>query len=196
MASRGITMGLIFMAVLLAGSVDQAAAQSGCTTALTTMYPCLAFVTGNSSTPTSSCCSALSSVVQSSPKCLCSVLNGGLPSLGVTINQTQATQLPGACNVQTPPVSQCNAASGPTASAGSPVGAPVGAPSESTSDTPDAAAATPSASTTPSGTSDVGGGSKATPSSPTPVAHGSSVKVSLQFVLLLLFVASYSSIAQ
>ncbi|OWM66854.1 non-specific lipid-transfer protein-like protein At2g13820 [Punica granatum] len=210
MASRGIIISLVLMVVLAADPCYRVAAQqSGCTPALTSLAPCLGFITGNSSTtPPSSCCSALSTVVQSSPRCLCSVFNGSLPSLGVPINQTQALQLPGACNIQTPPVSRCNAASGPGAPAASPVGAPaasplgapstvpVGAPSESTTDTPNAAAATPLAPTNPSSNAPAEGGTKATPSPPAPVADGSNIKVSLQFVLLLLFVASYSSVAE
>lgn len=85
-----------------------AAAQSGCTRALMSISPCLNYVNGNSSTPSSSCCSQLSNIVQSQPRCLCSLLNGSGASLGVTVNQTLALALPGACNVQTPPVSQCN----------------------------------------------------------------------------------------
>ncbi|CAI9785678.1 unnamed protein product [Fraxinus pennsylvanica] len=37
---------------------------------------CLSYATGNSSTPSSSCCSSLGNVVQSQPWCLCSLLNG------------------------------------------------------------------------------------------------------------------------
>jgi hypothetical protein len=57
--------------------------------------------------PSSSCCSALSSVVTSNPRCLCVVLGGGASSLGVTINNTRALELPGVCSVKTPPASQC-----------------------------------------------------------------------------------------
>ncbi|KAL6978551.1 Non-specific lipid transfer protein GPI-anchored 5 [Sarracenia purpurea var. burkii] len=106
MAPKVIEMGLVL--VLVAMLWNGASAQSGCTTALVGLAPCLNFVTGNSSTPSSSCCSQLSSVVQSQPRCLCSLLNGGSASLGVTVNQTLALALPGACNVKTPPVSQCN----------------------------------------------------------------------------------------
>ncbi|CAD5187764.1 unnamed protein product [Musa acuminata subsp. malaccensis] len=72
------------------------------------LAPCLNYITGNTSTPSSTCCSQLASVVQSQPACLCSVLNGGASSLGVTNNQTRALALPGACKVQTLPVSECN----------------------------------------------------------------------------------------
>ncbi len=106
MASKGLDMCVLL--ILLMMLCHGATAQSGCTSALVGLAPCLNYVTGNSSTPSSSCCSQLASVVQSQPQCLCAMLNGGGSSLGITINQTQALSLPGACNVQTPPVSQCN----------------------------------------------------------------------------------------
>jgi hypothetical protein len=46
-------------------------------------------------------------VVASNPRCLCTVLGGGASSLGVTVNSTRALELPGACNVKTPPPSEC-----------------------------------------------------------------------------------------
>lgn len=99
-------MGLAMVLVtMLWGGVT---AQTGCTTVLLTLSPCLNYVTGNSSTPSSSCCSQLASVVQSQPQCLCTLVNGGSSSFGITVNQTLALQLPGACNVQTPPISKCN----------------------------------------------------------------------------------------
>ena len=81
---------LVLVAMLCAG----ATAQSGCTSVLISLSPCLNYITGNSSTP--------------SQQCLCEVLNGGGSSLGITINQTQALALPGSCNVQTPPISSCS----------------------------------------------------------------------------------------
>lgn len=105
MAQRiGMSLVLVLVAMFLARS----AAQSDCTNVIISMSPCLNYITGNSSTPSSGCCSQLSSVVRSSPQCLCQVLNGGGSSLGINVNQTQALALPGACNVQTPPISQCN----------------------------------------------------------------------------------------
>lgn len=97
-------MVLVAMALLCAG----AAAQSSCTSVLVNLSPCLNYITGNSSTPSSGCCSQLASVVSSQPQCLCQVLNGGGSSLGININQTQALALPSSCNVQTPPTTQCN----------------------------------------------------------------------------------------
>ncbi|KAK9049170.1 hypothetical protein SSX86_031863 [Deinandra increscens subsp. villosa] len=98
------------IAMLCGGGMAQSSS-SGCTNVIISMSPCLNYITGNSSTPSSGCCTQLATVVKSDPQCLCQVLNGGGSSLGLTINQTQALELPKACNVQTPPTSQCNAGS-------------------------------------------------------------------------------------
>ncbi|PIA31719.1 hypothetical protein AQUCO_04900185v1 [Aquilegia coerulea] len=150
-----------------------AAAQSSCTNTIISMSPCLNYITGNSSSPSTSCCSQLSSVVRSQPQCLCQVLNGGGSSLGLNINQTQALQLPNICNVQTPPLSQCNAAA-PSADA------PAGA-----SDSP------PSSDSPP--TSVPGNGSKTVPSTDVDSSNGSSTKFSSTTLFLVLFIASYVS---
>ncbi|KAI3518538.1 hypothetical protein L1887_07343 [Cichorium endivia] len=92
-------------------SYGMAQSSSGCTNVIISMSPCLNYISGNSSTPSSGCCTQLASVVKSQPQCLCEVLNGGGSSLGLNINQTQALELPKACDVQTPPTSQCNAGS-------------------------------------------------------------------------------------
>ncbi|KAK8509922.1 hypothetical protein V6N13_093760 [Hibiscus sabdariffa] len=141
---------LVLALVLVTTLCDLATAQSGCTRALLGLAPCLNYITGNLTTPAPSCCSQLSSVVQSQPQCLCSVLNGGGSSFGITINQTKALSLPGACNVQTPPASRCNGASGPAAapvnSAVSPAAAPVTVSSAlSPTAVPVSSAATPAA---------------------------------------------------
>ncbi|KAJ1384378.1 Plant lipid transfer protein/Par allergen [Sesbania bispinosa] len=157
-------MGLVLavMAMLCAG----AAAQSSCTNVLVSLSPCLNYITGNSSTPSSGCCSQLASVVRSQPQCLCQVLSGGGSSLGININQTQALALPGACKVQTPPTSQCN-------NAASPANSPAGTAAES----PNSA---------PSGT-----GSKAVPTTDDGSSSGNSIKLSIP--LLLILAATYAS---
>ncbi|OMP05083.1 Plant lipid transfer protein/Par allergen [Corchorus olitorius] len=148
MAIENVKLG--FALILVGMFCYEATAQSGCTSALLGLAPCLNYITGNSTTPSSSCCSQLSSVVQSQPQCLCSALNGGGSSFGITINQTQALSLPGACNVQTPPVSRCNGANGP-APAAPPAESPSGDTSDETPDTPD----TSSMPTIPSGKSNL-----------------------------------------
>ncbi|KAM3755034.1 hypothetical protein ACB098_02G008600 [Castanea mollissima] len=129
MAYTKMEMGLVLVLVtmLWAG----AWAQSSCTNVIISMSPCLNYITGNTSTPSSGCCSQLASVVRSQPQCLCQVLNGGSSSLGININRTQALALPGACNVQTPPLSSCNAAS----PSNSPAGLPTSSDSEGSTST-------------------------------------------------------------
>ncbi|OAY49742.1 non-specific lipid transfer protein GPI-anchored 5 [Manihot esculenta] len=127
MASKGVELSLLLVLALML--CHGATAQSGCTNVVMSLAPCLNYVTGNSSTPSSSCCSKLANVVQSQPQCLCALLNDGGSSVGVNINQTLALSLPGACDVQTPPVSRCNSANGPASSPASP-------PADSSDDTP------------------------------------------------------------
>ncbi|KAL9997666.1 putative plant non-specific lipid-transfer protein/Par allergen [Helianthus debilis subsp. tardiflorus] len=111
---------VVTMAALYGGAMAQSS--SGCTNVLISMSPCLNYISGNTSTPSSGCCTQLASVVRSQPQCLCQVLNGGGSSLGININQAQALELPKACNVQTPPTSQCNAASPTNSPSGTPSG--------------------------------------------------------------------------
>ncbi|KAL5792891.1 hypothetical protein ACOSP7_001485 [Xanthoceras sorbifolium] len=187
MASRGLEMGLVLaLVVMLCGG---AMAQQGCTSALMNLAPCLNYITGNSSTPSSSCCSNLGGVVQSSPQCLCSVLNGAAPLLGININQTLALSLPGACQVQTPPINQCKAASGPTTSAAPPAGSPSSSPADPSDETPEPDI-TPSASTVPS---DAGAGSKTIPTGGNGTSDGSIARAPLHSILFLLFIASCAS---
>lgn len=95
---------LAMMAVLWAGVAAQSS--SSCTNAIISMSSCLNYITGNSLTPSSGCCSQFANVVRSQPQCLCQLLSGGGSTLGININQTRALALPRACNVQTPPISR------------------------------------------------------------------------------------------
>ncbi|XP_042425639.1 non-specific lipid transfer protein GPI-anchored 5-like [Zingiber officinale] len=130
------------MAAAMCMLLGMASAQSSCTSVIISLAPCLNYISGNASTPSSSCCSQLARVVQSQPACLCSVLDGGASSLGVTVNQTRALAMPGACGVQTPPASECNDGAGSSA-----------APAKTAPETPSSTPSPPAA----------GGGSKATP---------------------------------
>ncbi|KAI5680244.1 hypothetical protein M9H77_01471 [Catharanthus roseus] len=158
-----------------------ALAQSSCTNELMGLSPCLNYVTGNATAPSSSCCTQLAGVVNSQPRCLCLLLNGGASSVGITINQTRALALPDDCKVQTPPVSRCNSPNGETPSANSPEGSPAGSSNE-----------TPSISDAPAG-----GGSKTVPSTvDSSVGVRSSTKLLPLFQLIigfLLFIASTTS---
>ncbi|KAM1001451.1 hypothetical protein ACFX15_007630 [Malus domestica] len=189
MAFKGIEMvlALVLGSMLLGGVM----AQLSCTSTITSLVPCLNFVTGNTSNPSSSCCSQLSNVVQSSPQCLCSLVNGA-SSLGITINQTLALSLPRACKVQTPPPSQCQGANGPSTSSSTP---PASSPAASSNETP-SEASTPEASISPLASdipSSSGGGSKTVPSTNGNTSDGSTSRAPLHFVLFLVFVMSCAS---
>ncbi|KAK1578159.1 hypothetical protein Q3G72_027999 [Acer saccharum] len=180
MGSRGLEMSLVLalVVVMLCGGA-MAQAQQGCTNALSSLASCLNYITGNSSNPSPSCCSQLGYVVRSSPQCVCSVINGVAPLMGININQTLALSLPGACQVQTPSVNQCKATSGPTASATTPAASPA-EPADA-----------PSASTVPS---DAGTGSKTIPTTgENGTSDGSFVRAPLHFILFLLFIVSCAS---
>ncbi|XP_061975034.1 non-specific lipid transfer protein GPI-anchored 5-like [Populus nigra] len=181
MASRGINMGLV-MVLIVAMLSAKAMAQSGCTNVLISMAPCLSYVTGSSSTPSSSCCSQLASVVLSQPQCLCAALNGGGASLGLNINETLALALPAACKVQTPPVSKCNDINGPVMS---PADSPDGLPGNSSS--------TPSCRWKFYILRKHRGGSKTVPATGGSPGNGLIINKTLQLVLFVVFMASSAS---
>ncbi|CAN8258445.1 unnamed protein product [Cochlearia groenlandica] len=162
-------MGLVLLTIFMATmTCTRVYAQTSCTTALISMSPCLNYITGNTTTPGQQCCRQLDNVVKTSPDCLCQVLNGGGSQLGFNVNQTQALALPRACNVQTPPVSQCNNGGG------------------STSDSP---------SESPNSSGPGNNGSKTVPvgEGDGPSSSGSSIKFSFPLVAFL-SVASYIAI--
>ncbi|KAL6338244.1 hypothetical protein AAG906_018508 [Vitis piasezkii] len=90
---------------------------------------------------------------------------------------------PGACYVQTPLASQCNAASGPTTSATS----PGSSPADSSDDTPDVPT-TPSESGIPSGA-----GSKTVPLTDGSSSDGGIMDSPLHFVVLLFITSCVST---
>ncbi|CAN4091306.1 unnamed protein product [Withania somnifera] len=165
MANQGSKMALfaIVIAMICAGVVAQSS--DDCTNVLISMSPCLNYITGNSSSPSTGCCTQLATVVNNNPSCLCQVLNGGASNLGLNINQTQALALPTACKVQTPPLSQCNA--------DSPNSSPAGTP---TTDAP-------------------GRGSNAVPTPQDGSNDANSIKIAAPLFFFLLFVSSTFSVA-
>ncbi|CAJ1904264.1 unnamed protein product [Sphenostylis stenocarpa] len=110
MASTRIGMLLSLSLVVALWGAALAQSQSSCTDVFISLAPCLDYVTGNASTPSSSCCSQLAYVVSSQPLCLCEVVDSGASSIAASfnINQTRALALPTSCNVQTPPLSTCS----------------------------------------------------------------------------------------
>lgn len=109
MPLMSMSLVVALLGVTVTVTVAQSQSSSSCTNVLLSLSPCLDYITGNASTPSSDCCSQLASVVRSQPQCLCEVVNGGASSIAATlnINQTRALALPTACNVQTPPISTC-----------------------------------------------------------------------------------------
>ncbi|KAL0914338.1 hypothetical protein M5K25_014679 [Dendrobium thyrsiflorum] len=149
MAKGAMKIFLLATAITAASFWIPAAGQSGCTTAIISLSPCLNYISGSSSTPSSSCCSQLASIVKSQPQCLCMVVNGGGSIVGISINKTQALALPSACKVQTPSASLCNA--GTTGgSSGSPPVSPQAAPSTPATPSPLSTPSTPSNPSAPS----------------------------------------------
>ncbi|CAH8357528.1 unnamed protein product [Eruca vesicaria subsp. sativa] len=136
--------------------VSKAQPSGPCVSTLTTLSPCLSYITRNSTNPSQTCCSQLDSVIKSSPRCICSAVNSPIPNIGLNINRTQALQLPNACNIQAPPLSQCNAANGPTTPP------PALSPVEPPADKNPGVALIPTSS--PGARSGAGGGSKTIPS--------------------------------
>ncbi|TVU41675.1 hypothetical protein EJB05_15216, partial [Eragrostis curvula] len=106
-ARNGLALSLILAAHGAAQSSSPSSGGGSCMTEIVSLAPCLGYMSGNASKPSWPCCSALSTAVASNPRCLCMVLGGTASSLGVTVNNTRALQLPAACDVKTPPPSQC-----------------------------------------------------------------------------------------
>lgn len=98
--------GFVTTFILLAMLWTTATAQSDCDNLVISMSPCLNYITTTTASPMPGCCTQLGSIVKSRPECLCQVLNGGA-SLGLSVNQTQAQDLPATCNVKIQPLSSC-----------------------------------------------------------------------------------------
>ncbi|XP_058740254.1 non-specific lipid transfer protein GPI-anchored 26-like isoform X2 [Vicia villosa] len=106
-----LVLSMFFVLVSLWGVTVAQQTDSSCTNVFISLSPCLDYITEQTSTPSSACCSQLASVMGSQPQCLCEVVNGGAASsiaASFNINQTRALALPTACNIQTPPINTCN----------------------------------------------------------------------------------------
>ncbi|CAK8543485.1 unnamed protein product [Lathyrus sativus] len=118
--SNMMWLSMFFVVVSLWG-VTVAQTDSSCTNVFISLSPCLDYITEQTSSPSSGCCSQLASVMGSQPQCLCEVVNGGAASsiaASFNINQTRALALPATCNVQTP----VNTCTGSTSSSSPPTG--------------------------------------------------------------------------
>ncbi|KAH7661491.1 Bifunctional inhibitor/lipid-transfer protein/seed storage 2S albumin protein [Dioscorea alata] len=103
-----VVLRVIVLVVIFANTVGKIQCESNdFMSVIASLSPCLNYVNGQSDSPTVPCCTQLAVAVKLNPECLCEVLNGGA-SAEININTTRALELPAACNVTTPSVSQCN----------------------------------------------------------------------------------------
>lgn len=141
----------LFAALLVAGAAGQT---SNCTSATSTLTPCLTYVAGSDPAPSFLCCTGIALLNTNNPDCLCQVvaqLNNGSITPGV--NVTRAYALPDACGVTvntancpafalppasiapTPPPLSSSPAPPPPATAKAP-GSPTGSPASITRPSP------------------------------------------------------------
>lgn len=117
-----LALALVLIVIAAGKNVGMAGAQSpppnssssSCSASLVSLAPCLTFLQAgpNNSSPTQGCCTALTSVVNTSVACLCQLFTTTNNPLGIPINQTQALALPGACKITTPSLGQCKSPAG------------------------------------------------------------------------------------
>ncbi|XP_015086036.1 non-specific lipid-transfer protein-like protein At5g64080 [Solanum pennellii] len=100
------------LAILLSLFLHVSSQSEDCQQVIVGLAPCLQYIQGNATTPSSGCCTQLATIVKTRPRCVCHVFSG------VNVNQTLAMALPKACNVHiTPSLALCQA----TSPAGSPL---------------------------------------------------------------------------
>ncbi|KAL5706420.1 hypothetical protein ACHQM5_024590 [Ranunculus cassubicifolius] len=76
-----------------------------CSTVILTMTDCLSYVTsvGYYCQTRGWCCSGLKTVLKTAPECHCE--NSG--QLGISLNISKALNIPAACGIKSPPMSNC-----------------------------------------------------------------------------------------
>lgn len=89
------------LAILLSLFLHVSSQSEDCQEVIVGLAPCLQYIQGNATTPSSGCCTQLATIVKTRPRCVCHVFSG------VNVNQTLAMALPKACNVQTPSLTLC-----------------------------------------------------------------------------------------
>ncbi|KAE8711403.1 Non-specific lipid transfer protein GPI-anchored 2 [Hibiscus syriacus] len=100
-------------AVALGPSAE--APTADCFNALLNLSDCLTFVGAGSNLtkPDKACCPELAGLVESTPRCLCKLLdNKTTAGMGINIDMKKALDLPTVCRVSTPPVSLCSVING------------------------------------------------------------------------------------
>ncbi|KAL0390988.1 UNVERIFIED_CONTAM: hypothetical protein Scaly_0455900 [Sesamum calycinum] len=97
---RAVALVLI-SAILAVDFPLETVAQSSCQNEIASLSPCYRYIYDSDADPSPQCCSRLGNLVETQPECLCQVVDGE------GLNRTRALALPSACNVQTPPTTDC-----------------------------------------------------------------------------------------
>ncbi|RID62952.1 hypothetical protein BRARA_E01988 [Brassica rapa] len=115
-----IIIAMALLAVLAFPVSSQQPPLSQCTPSMvTTVGPCMSFLTNstsNGTSPSSDCCNSLRSLTTGGMGCLCLIVTGSVP-FNIPINRTTAVSLPRACNMPRVPL-QCKANIAPAAAPG------------------------------------------------------------------------------
>ncbi|CAG7876655.1 unnamed protein product [Brassica rapa] len=97
-----IIIAMALLAVLAFPVSSQQPPLSQCTPSMvTTVGPCMSFLTNstsNGTSPSSDCCNSLRSLTTGGMGCLCLIVTGSVP-FNIPINRTTAVSLPRACNM-------------------------------------------------------------------------------------------------
>ncbi|VVB00216.1 unnamed protein product [Arabis nemorensis] len=96
---------MMIITFMLVGFVrsDLAKDREECTDQLLALATCLPYVGGDAKAPTKDCCGGFGQVIAKSEKCVCVLIKDkDDPQLGLKINATLAVQLPTACHITAP----------------------------------------------------------------------------------------------
>ncbi|KAJ8899383.1 hypothetical protein K2173_018357 [Erythroxylum novogranatense] len=151
-----------------------------CTASMISSFtPCINYVTGssaNGTSPTSTCCSTLKTLMSTSMDCTCLVLTANIP-VQLPFNRTLALSLPRACNMDGVPI-QCKASGSPLPAPGPVLFAP---PPPATASSPLSPGASKAVATAPSPESEA---TPLTPASPPASAEAPSKPAGIRPVML------------
>ncbi|XP_028771927.1 non-specific lipid transfer protein GPI-anchored 1 [Neltuma alba] len=95
-----LSLSLVLLGGPVAGAEDLV---TKCGQVVQKVMPCLTFATGQAAVPTKQCCDAAASIKESSPECMCYVIQqthkGNAQSKSLGIQEAKLLQLPSACKL-------------------------------------------------------------------------------------------------
>lgn len=96
------------MAVPVPSMAPGPVGETDCNSAIFGLADCIDYVQqgSNATKPVPDCCNEFSGLLKNQPKCLCLLL-GDTSSFGIDIDLNRALQLPTACGLQLPSLSNC-----------------------------------------------------------------------------------------